>query len=86
MAKPDILAYGKQHIAKLESAGQVGNAIVYSCVVNKLKAYAKSDTLAFEQVTYLYIEQFNTVLLASGMKVMESPTTCELFGHCLTRQ
>lgn len=68
-AKPDILAYGKQHIAKLESAGQVGNAIVYSCAINKLKSYAKSDTLAFEQITYSYIEQFNTALLAGGMRV-----------------
>ncbi len=38
--KPDILAYGKRHIAKLESSGHIGNSIVYSCAINKLEEYA----------------------------------------------
>lgn len=67
--KPDILAYGKQHISKLQTAGQIGNSIVYSCAVNKLKGYANKDNLTFEEVNYSFIEQFNTTLLAEGMKV-----------------
>jgi len=67
--KPDILLFGKQHIAKLESAGQIGNAIVYSTAVNKLRKYTNKDKLPFEEVNYSFIERFNTVLLAEGLKV-----------------
>ena len=67
--KPDILAYGKQHIAKLEVEGRIGNSIVYSCAVNKLKGYANKDELPFEEVNYSFIQSFNTALLAEGMKV-----------------
>lgn len=69
VVKPDILAYGKEHIAQLQATGHIGNAIVYSCAINKLKEYAKSDTLTFEQLNYSYIERFNAALLAGGMKV-----------------
>jgi len=67
--KPDILAYGKQQIAKLEAEGRIGNSIVYSCAVNKLKGYANKDNLPFEEVNYSFIERFNTALLTEGMKV-----------------
>lgn len=67
--KPDLLEYGRKHIAKLETAGQIGNSIVYDCAINKLKSYAKTDKLTFEKVNYSFIEQFNLSLLAEGMKV-----------------
>lgn len=69
LEKPDILLFGKQHIAKLEAEGRIGNSIVYSCAVNKLKGYANKDSLPFEDVNYSFIERFNTALLAEGMKV-----------------
>jgi integrase/recombinase XerD len=69
IVKPDLLAYGKQHISKLQAEGRIGNSIVYSCAINKLKAYVNSDTLTFQQVNYSFIEKFNTALLAEGMKV-----------------
>lgn len=69
VSKPDILAYGSQHIAKLETTGQIGNSIVYSCAIKKLQGYAKTNVLAFEDVNYSFIERFNTTLLAEGMKV-----------------
>lgn len=69
VVKPDILTYGKRHINKLESEGRIGNSIVYSCAINKLKEYVKSDTLTFEQVNYSFIERFNTAMLSSGMKI-----------------
>ena len=34
--KPDILKYGKDHIAKLQKTGNIGNSICYSCAINKL--------------------------------------------------
>lgn len=67
--KPDLLEYGRNHIAKLETAGRIGNSIVYGCAINKLKNYAKTDKLTFEKVDYSFIEQFNISLLAEGMKV-----------------
>ena len=46
--KPDIFNYGKTHIAKLQSSGNIGNSIAYSCALSKLKSYAKTDNLTFE--------------------------------------
>jgi cellulase/cellobiase CelA1 len=59
-AKTDILEYGKNHVAQLKEAGNIRNAIAYSCSLSKLKEYAKSEKLAFEDVTYSFIERFNT--------------------------
>lgn len=69
VTKQDILAYGRQHIKKLQTSGQIGNSIVYNVRINNLEGYAKTTSLAFEEVTYAYIEQFHTALLAEGMKV-----------------
>lgn len=69
VAKPDILQYGKAHIATLEKTGHIGNSIVYSCTINKLQVYAKTDKLTFDEVNYSFIERFNTAMLAEGMKV-----------------
>lgn len=66
---PDILDYGKKHIEKLKKAGHIGNSIVYSCAINKLKEFAGKEKLSFEEVSYSYIERFNTSLLSEGMKV-----------------
>lgn len=68
-AKPDILAYGKQHILKLQASGNIGNSIAYSCAINKLAAYIGKDKLEFETITYKFLEDFNTSMLAEGMKV-----------------
>lgn len=68
-AKPDILAYGKQHILKLEASGNIGNSIAYSCAINKLQSYVGRDKLEFEGISYKFLEDFNTWMLAEGMKV-----------------
>lgn len=65
---PDILVYGTQHIAKLKAAGQIGNSIVYTSTVNKLKGFAGKESLPFEEVNYSFIERFNTTMLSQGMK------------------
>ncbi|MEI2755110.1 MAG: site-specific integrase [Chitinophagaceae bacterium] len=67
--KPDIFIYGKQHIAKLQAAGNIGNSIAYSCAINKLKSYTGKDKLEFEAITYKFLEDFNTSMLADGMKI-----------------
>ena len=66
---PDIFEYVKKHIEKLQKAGHIGNSIVYSCAINKLKEFAGTVKLPFEEVNYSYIEKFNTSLLSEGMKV-----------------
>lgn len=67
--KPDIIAYGKQHLKKLQASGNIGNAIVYSCAINKLKSYVGRDKLEFEAITYGFLEDFNTSMLVDGIKV-----------------
>jgi len=67
--KTDILGYGKAHIAKLVSSGHIGNSIVYSCAVNKLKEYTSRENLSFEEVNYSFLQGFNTSLLTDGMKI-----------------
>lgn len=67
--KPDIIAYGKKHIATLQEQGRIGSSISYSCAINKLKGFANADNLPFETVNYSFIERFNTSLLSEGMKV-----------------
>jgi integrase len=67
--KPDIISYGKDHIAKLQLTGNIGNSIVYSCAINKLKTYLKTDKLAFEAITYKFLESFNNAMMIEGMKV-----------------
>ncbi len=66
---PDIFEYGKAHIAKLQTTGHIGNSIVHSCAINKLKEFAGCEKLTFAQVNYSYLESFNTALLNEGMKV-----------------
>lgn len=69
IAKPDIFLYGKLHIAKLQGTGNIGNAIAYSCAINKLKEFEKAESLLFEAVSYKYLEDFNNSMLAEGIKV-----------------
>ncbi|UEG49831.1 site-specific integrase [Ferruginibacter lapsinanis] len=69
ISKPDIIKYGEEHIAKLQIAGKIGNSIVYSCAINKLKEYCKSDKLTFEAIDYRFLENFNTTLLNKRIKV-----------------
>lgn len=66
---PDLIEYGEKHVLKLKQAGHIGNSIVYSCAINKLKEFAGKQRLSFEEVNYSYIERFNTALLSEGMKV-----------------
>lgn len=67
--KPDILAYGKQHVLKLQASGNIGNSIAYSCAINKLASYVGKDNLEFEAITYKFLEEFNIYMLAEGLKV-----------------
>ena len=67
--KPDLIAYGKNEIAKLQKVGRIGNAIVYSCAINKLQAYTKKTSLHFEDITYQFLEKFVNTLTIDGIKV-----------------
>lgn len=69
ITKPDIIKYGREHIAKLQIAGRIGSCITYNGGINKLKQFAKKDTLTFEAVDYRFLENFNTTLLSERIKV-----------------
>lgn len=67
--KPSIISYGENQIEQFKKAGKAGNAICYSCAVNKLKAYAGNSKLLFEDVSYKFLNEFNVSLLNEGIKV-----------------
>lgn len=67
--KPDIINYGKEHIAKLQVAGNIGNSLVYTCAINRLSNYVNSDKLTFEAITYKFLEDFNASMIAEGIKI-----------------
>lgn len=67
--KPDLLEYGRNHIAKLQASGNIGNSIAYSCALSKLKSYVNKDKLTFEAISYRFLEDFNSSMLADGIKV-----------------
>lgn len=67
--KPDLFEYGKNHIAQLQVSGNIGNSIAYSCALSKLKSYVIKDKLTFEAITYKFLEDFNSSMLADGIKV-----------------
>lgn len=67
--KPDIIKYGKEHIANLQKLGNIGNAICYSCAINKLGSFLNKETLLFEEINYQFLEKFNAKLLAEGLKI-----------------
>lgn len=67
--KPDIFIYGKDHVAKLQETGNIGNSIAYSCALSKLKSYVNKDKLTFEEINYKFLEDFNTSMLADGIKI-----------------
>lgn len=53
----------------MQASGNIGNFIAYSCAINKLKSYANTDKLEFEAITYRFLEDFNSSMLADGIKV-----------------
>lgn len=69
ISQPDILKYGREHIAKLRVTGNIGNSIAYSCAINKLQGYVKTELLSFESIDYKFLESFNFSLLKEGIKI-----------------
>lgn len=67
--KPDVFLYAKAHIEALEKSGRIGNSIVYTCAVNKLKEYASKEKLTFTEIDYSFLQAYNTRLLTDGLKV-----------------
>lgn len=67
--KPSVIIYGEQQIELLKKAGKAGNAICYSCAINKLKSFSGNRNLLFEDVTYKFLSEFNASLLKEGIKV-----------------
>jgi hypothetical protein len=67
--KPSIIDYGEHQIEQLKRAGKAGNDICYSCAMNKLKSFVGNKKLSFEDVTYKFLNEFNTSLLNEGIKV-----------------
>jgi len=64
-----VAEFGKKLVTQLEQQGRIGNSIVYSCALSKLKSYCNDLPLYFEEIDYKFLEAFNTSLLSDGIKV-----------------
>ena len=73
--KPDtnkrlqVFEFGEKLVTQLKKQGRIGNSIVYSCALNKLKSYNNVLPLYFEEIDFKFLENFNTSLLSEGIKV-----------------
>lgn len=68
-AKETVFEFGQKLVAQLEKKGKIGNSIVYSCALNKLKEHCGNRQLYFENIDFRFLDDFNTTLLSDGIKV-----------------
>lgn len=68
-ANYSIIKYGKEQIALLTKTGNIGNAIVYTNAINKLREYTNTDSLSFQAFNYQKLTDFNAYLLSCGIKI-----------------
>ena len=55
-------------ITDMKKAGRIGNAMAYTDAVNSIVNYSENKRLSFEAMTYKFIAQYNTDMLAKGLK------------------
>ncbi len=73
--KPDtikrlqVFEFGEILVIQLKQQGRIGNSIVYSCALAKLKSYNKNLPLYFEDIDFKFLEDFNTSMLSEGIKI-----------------
>lgn len=67
--KESVFEFGQKLVDQLEKKGKIGNSIVYSCALNKVKEYCGNSQLYFENIDYRFLDDFNTSLLSDGIKV-----------------
>ena len=67
--KPCIIKYGQQLAKQLTTSGKVGNSFVYTTAINKLKAFIKTESFPFEELTYKKLVEFQDSMLADEIKV-----------------
>ena len=68
-AKPTFFIYTKRLIDDMKKAGQVGNARVYGGVLGALRVYLKDRDVTFEDITYSWLQRYETYYFAQGNSV-----------------
>jgi integrase/recombinase XerD len=68
VVKPGFFEFAVAEVENLRSTDKIGNAIVYKCAVNSLKAFVKNHELKFEQLDYKLLLAYETHLLKKGLK------------------
>jgi len=68
-AKESVFDYGQKLVVQLQRKGKIGNSIVYSCALNKLKHHCANRHLYFENIDYRFLDEFNTALSSEGTKI-----------------
>ncbi|HEY1032465.1 MAG TPA: phage integrase SAM-like domain and Arm DNA-binding domain-containing protein, partial [Flavipsychrobacter sp.] len=64
-----IITYTRNYIQTLTQNGKVGNAMVYTCAINKLRAFVKTDNFSFEALTYKKLDEFHNYLVSEKVKM-----------------
>lgn len=63
-----MFEYAEVRIRAMQDEGRVGNAIVYSCAVNKLKGFVGKKRLPFSEVTHSLLSRWNTDMIKQELK------------------
>lgn len=64
----DFFAFSEREIKALRETNRIGNAIVYECAVNSLRAFIGRASLRFENINYKLLVEFEAHLVAKGLK------------------
>lgn len=64
-----IITYTRNLIQTLTQNGKVGNAMVYTCAINKFRSFVKTDNFPFESLTYKKLDEFHNYLVSEKIKV-----------------
>ena len=67
--KPCFIQYATGIKDSLITSGKAGNALVYINTIRRLQAYIPGTTLAFDELTFKFLTDYNTFLLEEGLKV-----------------
>lgn len=64
----DVFEFFDEKIAELSNAGQAGNASIYTSARNALRKFAKEKKLAFADINYRYLMNFENYLRIGGAR------------------
>jgi site-specific recombinase XerD len=64
-----VFKYTEEFIKKLEKTGKIGNASIYTTVLNAFKNFRKEQDLSFDQLNYRVVKDFEEHLQEKKIKI-----------------